>query len=232
MKTIDAVSKIMCQATKEVLETSTGKSIVYSNTIQKIPRVHLKPEIGCFVLFNGDYSGLMIMNFDAKAALEIYKTSMMKMGLPEEDLAIEYTADEVVDSIGELINQVIGKVRSQVENQYGLVATNTQPKAIALNSAIILSIDGHDVSRDFCRRLSFKIGNFPFHIELSLEQTEFIALEGKDIHAIKGEAKKSTSDVNMDDYSHLKEDNAPAQKAPDPTAGFDFDSLKAVNDSK
>lgn len=180
--TLNSIARVFCDATKEVLGTSTGKEVSFANTIQKIPLVHLRPEIGCFVLFNGDYSGIMIMNFSAKAAMEIYRNQMMTMGLPEEDLSSEYTADDVVDSIGETVNQIIGNVRRKIEGIYGLAASNTQPKAIALTTSIILTIDAHDIEKELCRRLSFKIGGHSFHIELSMEKTEFVSIDGKDIH--------------------------------------------------
>ncbi len=60
--TINEVAKIFCQAVKEVLESSTGSKIRYAPTIQKVPSISLKPDLGCFVQFSGDYSGLFIMN--------------------------------------------------------------------------------------------------------------------------------------------------------------------------
>jgi chemotaxis protein CheY-P-specific phosphatase CheC len=180
--TLNRISGIFCEATKDVISSSTGKDVTYANTIQKIPSIHLRPEIGCFVLFSGDYSGLMIMNFSSESAVTIYREYMLNMGLPEEELAKEHTADDVVDSIGEMINQIIGKVRSEVEKQYGLVATNTQPKAIALTTSIVLTIDAQEVDKELCRRLSFKIDGQSFHIEISLEKTEFISMEGDSTH--------------------------------------------------
>ncbi|MDH5559951.1 MAG: DUF3334 family protein [Deltaproteobacteria bacterium] len=224
MKTIDAISNILCMASKEVLESSTGMEITFSETIQKIPRVHLKPEVGCFVLFSGDYSGLMIINFSAESALALYRGSMIHMGMPEDELAIAYTSDEVVDSIGEMINQIIGKVRRQVETQYGLVATNTQPKAIALNSEIILSIDGHDIDKDFCRRLSFKAEGTSFHIELSMEKTEFISLSYKDVHELRDELKSNPHKIDINDYQEQAGNGIEKKSAEQPA--FDFDSLK------
>ncbi len=204
-KTLNAVSKIICDSTKEVLDSITGKNIMFSKTIQKIPVIHLRPDIGCFVLFNGDYSGLMIINFTAEAAMAVYKNQMVQMGIPEEELAIEYTADEVVDSIGEIINQIIGMARRMIEDQYDLAATNTQPKAIALTTSIILTIDAPEFEKDLCRKLSFKIDGHPFHIELSMERTEFVSIEGKNIHTKKSTKNKGKKTVNMDDYKEVIE---------------------------
>lgn len=227
--TLNALARIFCEATKEVLGTSTGKEVSYATTIQKIPLVHLRPEIGCFVLFNGDYSGIMIMNFSAQAAMEIYRNQMLTMGLPEEDLATEYTSDDVVDNIGETINQIIGNVRRKIEKVYGLVATNTQPKAISLTTSIILTIDAHDIEKELCRRLSFKIGGHSFHIELSMEKTEFVSMDGKNFT----EADAS-SDVGTDHFENiLKAEQAKATKSNDNQSvsndDLDFDALMKQN---
>ena len=226
INTLNALAGIFCEATKEVLITSTGKEVTYSNTIQKIPEVHLRPDIGCFVLFSGDYSGIMISNFTAKAAMSVYRNQMMKMGLPEDSLATEYTADDVVDNIGETINQVIGNIRRQIENQYGLVAFNTQPKAIVLATSIRLTIDSHDLEKELCRRLSFKVDGHSFHIEMSLERTEFFSIDGSNVHTKEPPAPAKT---NTDRFESLLDATKAEGSTPATSTSNqhpDFDMLK------
>ncbi|NQU65584.1 MAG: DUF3334 family protein [SAR324 cluster bacterium] len=227
-KTLNAISKIFCDVTKELLESVTKKEVNYAKTIQKIPLIHLRPDIGCFVLFSGDYSGLMIMNFTAEAAMSIYRNQMINMGLPEEELAVEYTADEIVDSIGELVNQIIGSVRRQIEIQYDLGSSNTQPKAIALTTSIVLSIDTPEFDKDLCRKLSFKIEGHPFHIEVSIEKTEFVSLDGEDIHAVKN--GPSLTGAGSFDFDAVKEatDNI-EPKTVQTNQDLDFDALFKAN---
>lgn len=227
-KTLNAVSKIFCECTKEVLDSVTGKDIFYAKTIQKVPVIHLRPDIGCFVLFSGDYGGLMIMNFTAEAAMSIYRNQMLQMGIPEEELAIEYTADDVVDSIGEIINQIIGTVRRRIEDQYELVATNTQPKAIALTTSIILTIDAPEFERDLCRKLSFKIEGQPFHIEMSMEKAEFVAIDGGDVHKRKDDAPAKSKDIDMEKYKDAAEKTQTDSKSVS-NQDLDFDALLKQN---
>jgi len=228
-KTLNAISRIFCQATKEVLESATGKEVTYAKTIQKIPLVHLRPDIGCFVLFSGDYSGLMIMNFTAEAAMSVYRNQMLSMGLPEEELAMEYTADDVVDSMGEIMNQTIGTIRRQIEAQYDLASSNTQPKAIALTTSIVLSIDTPEFEKDLCRKLAFKIEGCPFHIELSMEKTEFEALDGGSVHMPRKKLEESKdSKIDIEDYQKTvaePEKDKPAMTNQD----LDFDALLKAN---
>ena len=168
---IDALTAIALQAVKKVLETNTKLPIKASSTVQRVPKVSMRPEIGCFVPFTGDYNGLVVMNFSAGAAMLLYKSYMVSMGLPEDELAKEYTNVEVPDSIGEMVNQIMGKITKLTEDSFGLSAYCSQPKALALNSAIILTIDT-DYREN--RRLSFAINNEKFYFELAMETSEFI----------------------------------------------------------
>ncbi len=175
--TVNQIAKLTCEAVKEVLEAATGSGIRYAPTVQRVPMVSLKPDLGCFIEFTGDYNGLFCMNFSGRAALELYRRAMTFMGMPEEELARDYTSDEVVNFIGEMVNQVIGAVRRKIETQFGLTARNSQPRAIAINQTITLLLNTM-IDKPQCRRLSFRTeDNAPFYVELGLEQTEFIPLE-------------------------------------------------------
>jgi len=98
-------------------------------------------------------------------------SGMLQMGMPEDELASSISSPEVADSIGEITNQVMGQVIKDVEEKFDLNAVIGQPKALTLNSAITLVIDAYYAEN---RRLSFKIGNYSFRIEIAMEHTEFI----------------------------------------------------------
>lgn len=170
-QTIDLVARLFCQGTKKTLDKSTGKNLKYSPTLQDIPKVSLRPDIGCFVQFNGDYNGLVIMNFTGDSAMELYRSYMLTMGMPESELANDFTSSEVVDTIGEMTNQIMGRALRMVESNYELTSYMGQPKAIALNSAITLTPDSEFQVN---RRITFSLESQRFYMELSLERTEFI----------------------------------------------------------
>jgi len=215
--TINHVAKIFCEAVKEVLEAATASKIIFSPTIQNIPSISLKPDMGCFVQFAGDYSGLFIMNLSGPAALELYRRSMTYMGFAEDELAADYSSDEVVNCIGEMINQVIGKARSKVEKQYGLTADNNQPKAITISTAITLSV-ATMLDKPRCRRLSFKTqDNNPFYVEMNMEQTEFIRLF---------EVERSTGDAQADIDAMIAE-GAASDGSGQENSDVDIDALMA-----
>ncbi len=173
-KTIDEVAVIFCGAVKKTLEKSTQKTIKFSSTFQSIAMVKLKPEVGCFVPFSGDYNGLVVMNFSAGAAMDLYTSYMTSMGLPENELSRECTSNDVVDTMGEMTNQIMGKAMQMVESRYDLTSFFGQPKALALNSSITLT---PDLDYRDNRRIVFSIGTNRFYMEMALEQTEFIVMK-------------------------------------------------------
>ena len=173
MVSIDELSKIFLKTAQHTLETSTQQKVTYSSTIQKTPKVSMKPDLTCFVQFNGDYNGLVVMNFSADAAFEIYKSYMTAMGMPEDEIAKTVASPDVADTIGEITNQLMGQLIKDVEEKYDLNAEFGQPKALTLSSSITLVIDS-DYGEN--RRLSFRIGNYSFRIEIAMEHTEFLLI--------------------------------------------------------
>lgn len=173
MISIDEISKTLLKTAQHTLETSTRQEVTYSSTIQRIPKVSMKPDLTCFVQFNGDYNGLLVINFSADAAFEIYKSYMKAMGMPKDELAGTLADPDVSDTIGEITNQIMGQMVKEVEDEFSLNAVFGQPKALTINSSITLVIDS-DYREN--RRLSFKIGNYSFRIEIAMEHSEFILI--------------------------------------------------------
>lgn len=184
---IDLICQVFCLATKKTLEKSTNLAITYSKTLQRIPRVSLKPELGCFVQFLGDYSGLLVINFTAAAAVDLYRNYMLTMGMPESGLAREATSGEVVDTMGEITNQIMGRAMRMVEAKFDLNSYFGQPKALSLSNGISLVPEASntnsmsDNSEDCIfdnRRIVFKLEDSSrFYLEIAMERIEFIMLE-------------------------------------------------------
>ncbi len=188
--TINEVAEFLSEAVKEVLETNTGSKIKIAPTLQKISNVALRPDIGCFVEFSGDYNGLLCMNFSKEASLELYTKAMKTLGLPEEEIAKSYLAEEVTNFIGEMVNQIIGNFRRKIEKKYGLIGKNSQPKAIVISRTIIMYVDTF-LQASQNRKISFRTEEgAQFYAELSLEQTEFIPLK-----SAEGEEEPSVEDL-------------------------------------
>ncbi len=171
----------LCQSVSKVLTSATASNVTYSAMVQKITKTSLKPDFGCFVLFDGGFSGLVVINFTSKAALELYTSYMRNMGMPEEELAVLHTSDEVGDVLGELMNQLVGDFTNKVRKELQTNITQNQPKMLSLNKQVILSVDTN-LDRPQARRVTFSTqNNNIFYRELAMDKTEFIQLEEFDI---------------------------------------------------
>lgn len=179
---IDCLAAALCQATKETLEKGIGKTVNFSKTIQKIPRVSIRPDVGCFVQFYGDYNGLVAFSFSDDSALYLYRHYMTAMGMPVEGLAVNATSAEVADTIGELTNQILGCAMRLVEDEFDLNAKFGQPKALTLSNGITLVPEastgivgaGSEASGFDNRRIVFKLEDSRFYLELAMEHIAFI----------------------------------------------------------
>jgi chemotaxis protein CheY-P-specific phosphatase CheC len=99
-----------------------------------------------------------------------------KRSINKSDITDNYASTEVTDSIGELVNQIAGKARQELEKQFGISLKINQPKAIQISSTIMMSIAA-DINKPQNRRISFKTEQkHPFYLELSIEHTEMISL--------------------------------------------------------
>ena len=167
----------LCQSVSSVLTSATASQVSYSAMVQKINKTSLKPDFGCFVLFDGGFSGLVVINFTSKAALEIYTNYMRNMGMPEDELAVLHTSDEVGDVLGELMNQLVGDFTNKIRKELQTNITQNQPKMLALNKQVNLSVDTN-LDRPQARRVTFSTANNNiFYLELAMDKTEFIQLE-------------------------------------------------------
>ena len=175
-KTTEDVLKILCNSVQNVLSIATNTKITYSPMIQKINKTCLKPDIGCFVMFEGGFSGLVVLNFPSESALEIYSKYMLNMGLSKSDLASSHTSDEVADTLGELMNQAIADFRNELKKEYIISVNQSQPKMLVLTNELMISVNTH-IDKPQCRKVLFNTKKFrPFYLELAIEKIEFIPL--------------------------------------------------------
>ena len=166
----------LCNSVTKVLNAATHGDITYSGMVQRIQKTCLKPDIGCFVLFDGGFSGLVILNFSAPAAMELYQSYLLSMGMSKDDLASSYTSDEVANVMGELMNQVLGDFTSKIRHELHTHITQNQPKMLVLNKQVVLSVDAN-LDHPEARRVTFYTGrNNIFYLELAIDRTEFVKL--------------------------------------------------------
>jgi chemotaxis protein CheY-P-specific phosphatase CheC len=166
----------LCNSVTKVLTVATESQIHYSGMVQRIAKTCLKPDIGCFVLFDGGFSGLVVLNFSSQTAMELYESYMLSMNMPKEDLATSHTSDEVSNVMGELMNQIIGDFTSKVGRELQTHITQNQPKMLVLNKQVMLSVDTN-LDRPEARRVTFYTGRDNiFYLEMAVDRLEFIKL--------------------------------------------------------
>ncbi len=196
VKTMNDILLILCLSVQKVLKKASNQEITFSPIVQKINRTGLKPDIGCFTIFEGGLSGLLIMNFTADAALDIYRSYMANMGIPEDELSKNHTSDDVANVLGELMNQVMGHFQADLRKELHVSITQNQPRMLLINKDITISIDPQIIDPQN-RRISFETQmHRPFFLELGIEKTEFEVLfpfeqkENEDVDAIFQKAKE------------------------------------------
>jgi chemotaxis protein CheY-P-specific phosphatase CheC len=174
--TTEDIFRILIQSVQSVLSSATHDPITFSPMVQNIEKTCLKPNIGCFVLFGGDFNGLVVLNFSDEAAMEIYRKYMTCMGMPEEELSCNYTADEVANSLGELMNQCIGRFRVDLEKATNIYVHQNQPKMLVISEPVEIAIEA-SIDKPQLRKISFKTatGN-RFYMEVALGKINFYSL--------------------------------------------------------
>ena len=166
----------LCNSVTKVLSLATQSQVTYSGMVQRITKTSLQPDIGCFVLFDGSFNGLVILNFTAPAAMELYERYLTSMGMSRSDLALSYTSDEVANVLGELMNQVLGDFTGKVRRELQTNITQSQPKMLVINKQVSLSVDAN-LDQPEARRVTFySQDNKVFYLELAVDRTEFLKL--------------------------------------------------------
>ena len=197
----------LCSSVTRVLNVASQSRITYSAMVQRITKVGLKPDIGCFVLFDGGFTGLVVLNFSAEAAMEIYERYMLSMGMPKSELASSFTSDEVANIMGELMNQIVGDFTGKVRSELHTNITQNQPKMLVLNKQVTLSVDT-PLDRPEMRRVSFFTErNNIFYLELAIDRTEFIKLHDFE------KTEDEDPDVLLEREQAAKQDAVPAGAA-------------------
>ncbi len=194
--TINEVALILGEAVRETLNLNTGGPIHLSPTILRVQNVALRPDISSFLDFFGDYNGLICLNFTKEAGLELCRLHFAFMGFPEENLPTDPFAEDVINFLGEMTNQIAGAFRRKMEEKFSLVAKNHQPKALQLSHTIQMFIESN-LKLSQCRKLVFSTpSRYSFYAELSLEKIEFIFLSKKSKEEFsQGDNEESAEDL-------------------------------------
>ncbi|ELX09842.1 hypothetical protein DUF3334 [Janthinobacterium sp. HH01] len=205
----------LCNSVTRVLNVATQSKVNYSGMVQRITKTGLKPDIGCFVLFDGGFTGLVVLNFAADTAMEIYERYMLHMGMPKSELASSHTSDEVSNIMGELMNQIVGDFTGKVRRELQTNITQNQPKMLVLTKQVMLSVDT-PLDRPEMRRVTFytEKSNI-FYLELAIDRTEFIRLHDFDSSEVEDPDALMDQERNNQGGSSMASDISAEEEAND-----------------
>ncbi|MGL4473463.1 MAG: DUF3334 family protein [Shewanella sp.] len=175
--TFDDILLKLCHSMQSVLSKASNSEISHSGMVQVIHQTRLRPDLGCFSIFDGGFSGLVVLNYTADAAVELYRKYMLNMGIPESELVFSHTSDEVGNVLGELTNQILGDFILTVSKELKTSIGQSQPKMLTINKELTVSIDAN-LDNPIFRRVSFRTADYhSFYLEFAMDNTEFLQLK-------------------------------------------------------
>lgn len=166
----------LCQSVANVLTSATGTETRYTPLVQKITKTLLTPDIGTFVMFTGSFSGMVVINFPKETAMELYSSYLRNMGLSDEDMAKNYTQEEVSNTLGELMNQILGNFTRQVSEDLHIRIDQSQPKMLVLPREVQISISVNLDNPKYGKVTFHTESGNVFYVELAMDDTTFTAL--------------------------------------------------------
>ena len=183
-KRVDCSDIIMtlCQSVANVITSATSQETRYAPLVQKITKTLLTPDIGTFVMFTGSFSGMVVINFPKETAMEIYTSYLRNMGIPEVEMAKNYTQDEVSNTLGELMNQIIGNFTRQISEKLHIRIDQSQPKMLVLPREVQISISVNLDNPKYGKVTFHTEGGNVFYVELAMDDTSFTALREFESH--------------------------------------------------
>ncbi|MGN1281146.1 MAG: DUF3334 family protein, partial [Succinivibrio sp.] len=167
----------LCQSVANVITTATGRQTRYAPLVQRITKTILSPDIGTFVMFTGSFSGMVVINFPKETAMELYTQYLKNMGISESEMAQNYTQDEVSNTLGELMNQIIGNFTRQISEQLHIRIDQSQPKMLVLPREVQINISVNLDNPKYGKVTFHTESGNVFYVELAMDDTCFTALK-------------------------------------------------------
>jgi CheY-specific phosphatase CheX len=165
------------ETTGEIIMKSAGLTVPFSGTAQYVPFPRLSGDVACFVTFHGDYSGMLVLNFDGASALELTHAILARAGMTRNELPSHWASENARGAIGELTNQIVGHARQAIQRRWDLSADANIPVVVPLQGLRGLEMHAGGWGEEQCIRLGFRTpGQKRFHLELALEAASPVSL--------------------------------------------------------
>ncbi|NLK85842.1 MAG: DUF3334 family protein [Aeromonadales bacterium] len=167
----------LCKSVANVITTATALETKFAPLVQKISKTLLTPDIGTFVMFTGSFSGMVVINFPKETAMEIYTSYLENMGIPSDDIAKNYTQEEVSNTLGELMNQILGNFTREISEELHIRIDQSQPKMLVLPREVLISISVNLDNPKYGKVTFHTESGNAFYVELAMDDTSFVALK-------------------------------------------------------
>ena len=105
------------------------------------------------------------------------------MGITEVEMAKNYTQDEVSNTLGELMNQIIGNFTRQISEELHIRIDQSQPKMLVLPREVQISISVNLDNPKYGKVTFHTEGGNVFYVELAMDDTSFTALRDFESHS-------------------------------------------------
>lgn len=187
----------LCDSVTSVLTTATGRKITYSPVVQSTSKTMLTPDIGTFAMFTGSFSGMAIINFPKETAMDIYSSYMSNMGIGENEQAKNYTSEEVSNSLGELMNQILGNYTRLVSDELQSSIQQSQPKMLSVPRELQLSINVNLDNPKYSKVTFFTESKNVFYLEIAMDNVKFQAIREIDNKTAEGSCEDLLKQLNI-----------------------------------
>ena len=133
------MTKMFAESYTEVFSTfgASGKFSI-APSFYVINTAQTRHRVSSLLDFTGGINGFVIINYPAAAAIDVVSTFMQGMGMPANDCP-KTVGEEVINTLGEVLNQVLGKFRKNIQGHFGLVAESGTPITMLVNTMLRLS---------------------------------------------------------------------------------------------
>ncbi len=139
-----------------------------SKTFCTIEHAGTRHELSSVISFDGGINGCVLINYPIESIVEVVRLYFSGNGLNPEE-APKLINDEMVSTVGEITNQLMGHFRSMMSTSFGLTIKSAIPATFSSTVKFgLLDSDAHDY---LCVRSQLNTKNkLPVYIEFSVEK--------------------------------------------------------------
>lgn len=133
------MTKMFAESYTEVFHSLGGSGrFTIAPSFYVINTAQTRHRVSSLLDFTGGINGFVIINYPEEAAVDVVSTFMQGMGMPADDCP-KSVGEEVINTLGEVLNQVLGKFRKNIQRNFGLNAESGTPITMLVNTMLRLS---------------------------------------------------------------------------------------------